>query len=169
MDESAFYLLPSVVRTWSKLGISLVIRPSGKKRLHLSVASAISLEGHLITQKQRTSFTGKDMVSFLKHLLSHVQGNVILIWDGASIHRGEAVKSFLATKLGKRLRLIRLPPYAPELNPDECVWGWLKRRLGNVCCQTIESLEEELVRAIAALRRRPKLIQSFFKKVGLEN
>jgi transposase len=144
-----------------------VLRPSSCKD-HLSVASAIDPSGRLITMKQKEGFKGKDIVRFLKHILAQIKGHVTLIWDGASTHRGEEVKAFLRTALGKRLHLIPLPAYAPELNPDECVWGWLKRSLGNVCCPTIESLDEELTLAIARLRRRPEVIQTFFKKVGLE-
>ena len=135
---------------------------------HLSVASAITLEGKLFTTVRETSFTGEGIVGFLKHLLSRIAGKVIVIWDGARIHHGAAVKAFLSSGGAKRLRLIRLPAYAPELNPDEGVWCWLKRALGNVCCRDFAELRYELGLAIAKLRRRPHIIQACFQKAGLK-
>lgn len=59
-----------------------------------------------------------------------------MVWDGAAIHRSEAVKVFLKEKLG-RIHLERLPAYSPELNPVELVWSHLKRSLksqqGRLC------------------------------------
>lgn len=61
------------------------------------------------------------MVRFLKQLLRQVSGKLTVIWDGAPIHRGQAVREFLAGGAGRRLRLEQLPSYAPELNPAEGV------------------------------------------------
>ena len=59
---------------------------------------------------------------------------MLLIWDGSPIHRGRAVKEFLSAGAANRLHLERLPGYAPDLNPDEGIWNYLKRvELGNVC------------------------------------
>lgn len=59
------------------------------------------------------------MVRFLKHLLRKITGKLLIVWDGSPIHRGKAVKEFLASGAARRLQLERLPGYAPELNPDE--------------------------------------------------
>ncbi len=107
------------------------------------------------------------MVAFLKHLLRQVAGKIVLIWDGAKIHRSQAVKGFLTAGAARRLRLVPLPAYAPELNPGEGVWRWLKRSLGNVCCNNVGELRYELGLAIARLRRRPEVIRSFFANAGL--
>ena len=165
-DESAFYLLPSVVRTWAKVGHTPLLRPV-TRREHLSVASAISLGGQLATKTQATSFNGSGIVSFLSHLLQTVPGNIVLIWDGAKIHHCKLVKAFLKTPEASRLRLIRLPAYSPELNPDEGVWHWLKRELGNACCKSLQELTRKLRQAVATLRRKPPVIQAFFQMAGL--
>lgn len=167
MDESAFYLLPGVVRTWARVGQTPILK-SPKKYEHLSVASAITADGRLVTQIRETSFCGVAIVGFFQHLLRQIPGKVVLIWDGASIHRCAAVKAFLRSGGAKRLRLIRLPAYAPELNPDEGVWRWLKRELGNFCCRDFVELKYELGLAITRLRRRTPIILSFFKNAGLE-
>jgi len=125
------------------------------------------MEGKLVTQIREEAFKGAAIVGFLQHLLRQIQGKVILIWDGATIHRCREVKDFLKDGGAKRLHLIRLPAYAPELNPDEGVWRWLKRCLGNLCCRNFEELRYELGLAIAKLRRRPQIIQACFEKAGL--
>ena len=52
---------------------------------------------------------------------------MLVIWEGAAIHRSRAVKEWLAQGAARRILVERLPGYAPELNPDEGVWGYLKR------------------------------------------
>ena len=165
-DESAVYLLPALVRTWAKKGQTPILHTT-TRREHLSVASAISLEGRLVSTVQEVAFNGAGIVAFLKHLLRQVGGKIVLVWDGAKIHHCQAVKEFLASGAAQRLRLIRLPAYAPDLNPGEGVWRWLKRSLGNVCCTDMTELRYELGLAIQRLRRRPQVIGSFFAWAGL--
>jgi transposase len=166
-DEAGFYLLPSVVRTWAKVGETPVLKTPTKYD-HLSAASAITTDGRLVTQIRNGSFNGVAIVGFLKHLLRQIPGKLVLIWDGARIHHCKEVKQFLKSGAAARLRLIRLPAYAPELNPDEGVWRWLKRSLGNVCCADTDELYYELTLAIKKLRRRPHLLVNFFRKAGLQ-
>ena len=82
---------------------------------------------------QERAFKGEDIVRFLKHLLRRIKGKLLLIWDGLPAHRGQVVKQFLRQGAAKRLRLERLPGYAPDLNPDEgwslCVSGCMLTRL----------------------------------------
>lgn len=166
-DEAGFYLLPSVVRTWAKVGQTPRLKTPTKYE-HLSVASAITTQGQLLTQMRSTTFTGAAMVGFLQHLMRQIAGQIILVWDGARIHHCKEVRAFLRAGAAARLRLIRLPAYAPELNPDEGVWHWLKRQLGNVCCHNFDELRRELRLAIQRLRRRPNIIQSFYSMAGLQ-
>jgi transposase len=167
MDESGFYMLPCVTRTWAPKGKTPLLRTPTKYE-HLSVASAVTVDGRLVTQMRESSFTGAAIVGFLEHLLREIAGKIILIWDGATIHRCQEVKQFLSEGGAKRLHLIRLPGYSPELNPDEGVWNWLKRTLGNVCCRNLEELSYELRLAIQKLRYRPHILKSFYAKAGLD-
>jgi hypothetical protein len=59
--------------------------------------------------EQECSFKGEDVVRFLKHLMRQIPGKLLLIWDGSPIHRGGAVKDFLASGASKRLKLEQLP------------------------------------------------------------
>jgi transposase len=166
VEETAFYLLPSVVRTWSRVGQTPLLRPSGKRE-HLSVIAGITTEGRLLTRMQEQSFKGSGVVRFLKHLLSKIAGKVMVIWDGASIHRCQQVKDFLSAGATSRLRLRCLPAYAPQLNPMEQGWRWSKRDIGNVCCPNLSALKREVRRALQALRDRPHRIRAFFDHAGL--
>jgi len=166
-DEAAFYLLPGVVRTWARVGRTPVLKTPTRYG-HLSVASAITTCGRLVTQVRDSTFHGEAIVGFLKHLLREIPGKVVLVWDGARIHHCAEVKAFLKADAARRLRLVRLPAYAPELNPDEGIWRWLKRELGNVCCRDFTELRYELRLAIQRLHRRPGIIRACFDKAGLQ-
>jgi len=129
-------------------------------RDHLSVISALTQHGQVLARTWNGTITGARVVAFLQHILRHVAGKLLVVWDGASIHRCAAVKQFLAAGGAKRLKLLRLPSYAPELNPDEGVWCWLKRvALGNVCCDTLDELRYELRLAFTRLRHRKEVLQ----------
>jgi transposase len=167
VDEAGFYMLPCVVRTWSPIGVTPVLTTPCKYD-HLSVAGALTREGRVLMKVLDRSFTGEDSVEFLKHILRQIKGKVIVIWDGAKIHHGEAVKEFLRLGGSRRLRLIRLPAYAPELNPAEGLWCWLKRAMGNICCENLLALRDELLVVLSRLRRRKDVLNACFQKAGLQ-
>ena len=107
------------------------------------------------------------MVEFLKQLLTEIPGKLLVIWDGAPIHRCRAVKEYLAQGAARRLRLERLPGYAPELNPDEGVWRYLKRvELKNVVCADLEQLRREFWAAVEWLLTKPEALRSCVGEVG---
>lgn len=120
-DQSGFYLLPMVVRTYAPVGKTPILREN-LTRDHLSAMSAITLDGKLYMMEQERAFKGEDVVRFLKHLLRQIPGKLLVIWDGSPIHRGGAVKDFLASGAASQLQLEQLPGYAPELNPDEGIF-----------------------------------------------
>ena len=104
-----------------------------------------------------------DVVAFLAHLLREVSGCMVIIWDGAPIHRSRVVREFLSNGAAQRLHLERLPAYAPELNPGEGLWEQLKGvELRNVCCFNLPHLRHELRDAVKRLRRKPCVLHGFF-------
>lgn len=166
VDESALYLLPHRGRTWAPCGQPPTLKQP-LTRAHLSIISGVTAAGRLFAHVQEDAFTGPTVVAFLRQLLRQLAGPVLVVWDGASIHRCQAVKEFLAQGAAARLRLERLPAYAPELNPDEGVWNLLKRReLKNRCCQDLEELRGEVHLAIRRLQRRPNLLKTCFSHCG---
>jgi transposase len=167
IDESGFYPLPSVVRTYAPIGHTPISR-EWWTRDHLSAISAISPEGKLYFHCQDRAINSVDVMAFLEHLLREVPGRMVLIWDGAPIHRSHVIKEFLANGAAPRLHLERLPAYAPELNPGEGLWQQLKGvELRNLCCFNIPHLRRELRDAVKRVRRKARLIQSFFRGAKL--
>jgi transposase len=136
---------------------------------HLSVISAITAEGNLYTMTQGKAVDSDAVVRFLKHLLRHLSGKLLIIWDGLPAHRSRKVKDFLREGGAARVHLAQLPSYAPDLNPDEATWHYLKNvELRNVCCHSLGELRDELRKAIARLRRKPDIIQGFVRHVYLD-
>lgn len=167
VDESAFYLLPASVRTYAPKGETPLLRAPCSYE-HLSVISGITPSGKLLMQVHEHSIRGEQVVDFLQHLLRHLPGKLLIIWDGASIHRCEAVKRMLAAGSAERIHLERLPGYAPDLNPDEGIWHSLKHvELRNVVCADIEELRYELRLATARLRQKPDVIPGCMTQAGL--
>jgi transposase len=162
VDEAGVYLLPAVVRSYAPIGETPVLRVPLSWD-HLSVISAITPAGDLYLMMQEHAFKGPAIVRFLKHLLCHIPGKLLLIWDGLPAHHGAAVREFLAQGGTERIHLERLPGYAPDLNPDEGIWRYLKGvELRNVCCRDLHHLRHELRKAAARLRHKTHVIQACF-------
>ncbi|MCA1728088.1 MAG: transposase [Actinobacteria bacterium] len=168
MDQSGFYLLPSVVRTYAPIGQTPVLHQQ-LSRDHLSAMSGITLEGKLMMMEQDRAFKGPDVVCFLKHALRQIPGKLLIIWDGSPIHRSRVVEEFLAAGAAARVQLEQLPGYAPELNPDEGIWKHLKYvELKNVCCRSLSELRRELRKAKERLRHKRDVILGCIKQPGFE-
>jgi transposase len=166
-DESGFYLLPGLVRTYAPAGQTPVIRLK-QARDHLSVMGGMTPQGKIYTLVRQESLNGLHSIEFLTHLLRVAGHRLLVIWDGSPIHRRLTVKEFVAAT-GGRIRIEALPGYAPDLNPwDEGGWNHLKHvEMRNLPCRDLEELHEELHLALGRIRQRPRLIQSFFAQAGL--
>src|ERR1051326_2704471 len=142
------------VRTWAPRGQTPVLRVP-LTRDHVAAISGLTPDGRLFMQMQDHAYSSEDVVRFLRLLLRKISGKVLVIWDGAPIHRSKVIQAFLARGAAKRLHLEQLPGYAPELNPDEGVWNQLKRvELKNVCCRDVTQLASELRLAKERLRHK---------------
>ena len=168
VDECGFYPLPAVVRTYAPRGQTPILR-EWCTRDPLSMVAAVSLEGRFHGQVQERAFDAAAVTEFLRHLLRRVAGPVLVIWDGAPIHRSKSVQAFLQEQAAGRLELEPLPGYAPDLNPlDGGVWHWLKNvALANVCATNLAELKHEPRAATARLRRKPSIIQASFTEAKL--
>jgi transposase len=168
VDESGFYLLPGKVRTYAPEGHTPVIH-EWQTRDHLSVMGGVTPAGKLYVLVRQESLNGLHTIEFLKHLIRHAGPRLLVIWDGSPIHRRAAVTEFLASAPGRGVRVERLPPYAPDLNPVEGSWQHLKHvEMRNLASLDLEELHLELHLAIGRLRQKPHLIRSFFVGAGLE-
>jgi transposase len=167
VDEAGFYLLPAVVKTYAPQGQTPILTVPLSWD-HLSLIGAITPEGKLYVMTQDHAFKGPDIVRFLRHLLHHISGKLLIIWDGLPAHHGQVVKEFLRQGAAHRLHLERLPGYAPDLNPTEGVFHYLKYvELRNLCCQNLSSLHHELHKAVARLRHKTNVIQACIQHARL--
>ena len=90
VDESGFYLLPGVIRTWAPQGQTPILR-CRLTRDHYSVISAITPKGELFLTMQKVAFDSAGVIKFLEELLALLEGKLLIIWDGAPIHRSKEI------------------------------------------------------------------------------
>ncbi len=107
------------------------------------------------------------VVQFLEHLQRHLPGKLLVIWDNLATHRSRLVREYVAAQRG-RLTLEYLPAYAPELNPTEYVWGyWKQHEVPNLCPKDFAALSRHARAALRRMRRRPTLVQAFWRQAEL--
>jgi transposase len=166
-DESGFYLLPGLVRTYAPEAHTPVLREK-QTRDHLSVMGGMTPEGKVYTLARQESLNGLHSIEFLQHLQRVAGERLLVIWDGSPIHRRAAVREFVGGTEGK-VWLEALPGYAPDLNPwDEGGWHRLKNvEMRNVVCRDLEELHQEYYLAVGRLRQKPHLVRSCFAQAGL--
>ena len=163
LDESGFLLIPTVRRTWAPRGKTPLLFHSYKHD-RISAISAVTVSPMrrrlgLYCHFHFDNITHLEVAAFMRLLLRHLSGHIILLWDGGSIHRGPAVRQLLARN--PRLHVERFPAYAPELNPDEQVWNHFKAQLANGCPLSVDQLLDDLTRVARHARRRPTLLRGF--------
>jgi transposase len=118
---------------------------------------------------REAAFHGEEVVDFLRHLLRHLAGKLLIIWDGSPIHRSQVVKQFLREGAAGRIHLEQLPGYAPDLNADEGIWNYLKQvELRNVCCRDLSHLKRELRLAVTRLRHKRHIIHGCIRQAGYQ-
>ncbi|QEL16456.1 transposase [Limnoglobus roseus] len=136
-------------RSWAKVGKTPVLAADGGHRDKVSAIGAVTVSptGRRLGFYFATEggfFTADKVVVFLRDVLRHLRGNVVVVWDRRSNHRGPVVRDFLAQN--RRLRLEMLPPWAPELNPVEAVRSWLKYgELANFVPDDTGHLDNEVI------------------------
>ncbi len=154
------------MRTWAPRGQTPILHVK-LTRDHLSAISGITLDGRLFMHVRQTASDAEGVVGCLRVLLRKIRGKILVIWDGAPSPRSKEIKEFLKKGAAKRLHLEQLPGSAPDLNPDEGIWNYLKRvELGNVCCTDLNDLQRQLIRAKERLRHKGEIIRSCSRECG---
>ena len=110
LDEVGFALKGVRRRTWGVRGVTPVVELPANW-LKLSTIGAITSSGQFFQNTKQGAIRSPDVVRFLRHLLQHVKGEVIVVLDNAGIHRAKHVQAFVQAQ--ERLSLVFLPPYAP--------------------------------------------------------
>ena len=149
--------------TWAPKGQTPVVRTTGQ-RFGINMLSAISGRGHLRFMVTDKRLNASLFCDFLKRLVSGSESPIFLIVDNHPVHRSVKVKQYVASLEGK-LRLFHLPPYSPELNPDELVWNNLKAHaIGRRCVESRAELKRLVISHLRSLQKLPYRIASFFKE-----
>jgi len=154
--------VPNVAKTWAPRGHTPVLRHS-YTRDRISTISSLSVSPRhrrlgLYVHFHTTNITGVEVVTFLRHLLRHLRGPVVLLWDRGPIHNRTLVGDFIQRQ--PRLHVYPFPAYAPELNPDEFVWTQAKRDLSNSAPTDLRDLRRNLHGSIRRLQRSQRLLWS---------
>jgi transposase len=147
--------------TWGVKGQTPVVRRSAK-RAKVHMLSAISAKGELRFMLTTSKVDAAVFVEFLGRLLHNATAPVFLVVDGHPVHRARKVAAFVEQTQG-RLRLFFLPPYSPELNPDEQVWNYGKNHgIGRTFLRQADDLKRAVLSRLHSLQRLPWTIRMFF-------
>ena len=152
--------------TWAPVGRTPVVKVSGE-RDSVNMISAITPRGVLKFDTYRGRFTAEVFIEFLKKLVQETSAPVYVITDNASQHTAKAVARYVASTDGK-LKIFFLPPYSPELNPDEWVWNNVKNdQIGRKSVTRKSEFFELVTRALERLQGFPEIIRGFFRDPSL--
>jgi DDE superfamily endonuclease len=177
-DEAGQTLRPPKARTWGRRGRTPVTAVSGKGSGRVSIAGLVCVRpGHrsrLIYRTrvhrgrkgERRSFAEADYAALLDAAHQQLGGPIVVIWDNLNTHRSAAMRELIAAR--DWLRVIRLPAYAPELNPVEQVWSQVKRGLGNLLVWGLDELVAVVKNRLKRVQYRPSLLDAFLAHTGLD-
>ncbi|OXM62804.1 transposase [Amycolatopsis vastitatis] len=177
-DEAGQTLRPPKARTWGRRGHTPQVPVSGKGSGRVSVAGLVCVRpGHrsrliyrTLTHRgrkgERRSFAETDYADLLDAAHQQLDGPIVLIWDNLNTHISAAMRKLIAAR--DWLQVIRLPAYAPDLNPVEHVWSHVKRGLGNLIVRGIDHLVAVVKNRLKRIQYRPELLDAFFAHTGLE-
>jgi transposase len=172
VDEAGFMLEPLLRRTWAPRGCTPVVKisePHGR----ISVIGAITISPerrrfsfYFQLSADNANFRGESVVQFIEHVRHKVRGPITLLWDQIRIHSAKPMTDYFTRH--RTLVVEPFPPYAPELNPVDNVWAYVKyNRLANYAPRNLDELRERITAEFYRLQRRPDLLKSFFKHTGL--
>lgn len=150
--------------TWGVRGRTPIVSTTGQ-RFGCNMISAVSARGDLRFMVTKGRVGAKVFIEFIRRLLRDVPGRIFLIVDGHPAHKAKLVKTFVESKkVNGRLQLFFLPPYSPELNPDEWVWNDLKNNgIGRKIITSKDQMKKEVVSHLRGLQKTSDKVRSFFQ------
>lgn len=147
--------------TWAPSGQTPVVKATGA-RFGFNMLSAVNALGHFRFMTVEGTVTATVFREFLKRMIAGMEKKIFLIVDGHPTHKAKLVRQFVADH-SNHIELFFLPPYSPELNPDELVWGNVKTRVAKMAIQTKDELKSVVHGALRRLQKMPHLVASFFR------
>jgi transposase len=165
IDESGLSELPSVARTWSLRGQTPVLQHSFTWK-QLSAIAGLSF-AQFYFRFFPGAIRSEQIIEFLGALKRQIKKPLLIVWDGAAIHRSRKLNVWLEA-LNGHIAVARLPAYAHELNPVEAIWAYLKKHeIANLCLDTIGEVGQFARNRLKSMQRRPTLITAFWKQAEL--
>ena len=147
--------------TWGAKGRTPVVLSTGQRN-SVNMISAVSARGHLRFMLTKGRVNGTVFVEFLKRLMHNAQRPIFLILDGGSFHHSRPVRDYVDSLEGK-LHLFFLPPYSPELNPDEQVWNYVKHHgVAKAALQGRDELKKFVLARLRSLQKLSWTVRMFF-------
>ena len=160
-DESGFRADTVHGKTWGVKGQTPVVERPGQRQ-SISAASAVNARGAFWSCTYEGGLNAGLFVTLLRRMMRNRKKPVHLVVDGLPAHKAKCVKDYVLSTKG-RLTLHVLPGYAPDLNPDELVWSHMKRTgVARTPLRKGEKLQAKVDTQLAATKKLPKLIRSFF-------
>lgn len=159
-DESGIRSDHHAGTTWAPAGRTPVVKATGA-RYGLNMLSAVSAHGHFRFMTVEGRVNAAVFRDFLRRLITGMERKVFLIVDGHPAHKAKLVRDFVQDN-ADRLQLFFLPPYSPELNPDELVWAHVKTRVAKAVTQTKEELKTVVEQTMRQLQKLPAIVAGFF-------
>ncbi len=161
-DEFGFRADAVQGKTWGVRGRTPVVEVPGPRK-SVSAASAVSAKGAFWFVTYKGGMTAELFVGLLKHVMRGRRKPLFLVLDSLPAHKAKMVRDYVASTNGK-LELHFLPGYAPELNPDELVWNYVKRTgTAKSPLASGESLQGRIEADLQAVQDDPALVRSFFR------
>lgn len=165
VDESGLSTRPTRARTWAPRGQTPVLQETFDWK-SLSIIGGLAL-WQFYFRIHAGSIKSPQVVEFLGHLRRHIRRKILVIWDGAPIHRSRLVKDYVASTRG-RVMVERFPAYAPELNPVEYMWAHLKtHEIANLIATKAWELSLEATAALRRMRRRKSIVAACYTQAEL--
>jgi transposase len=148
--------------TWAPAGETPVVKATGA-RFGVNMISAVAPSGEMRFRLVEGTVNAGVFADFIERVAADAgERKVFLIVDGHPSHRSRVVQRKLKA-LDGQVELFFLPPYSPELNPDELVWSHVKRRIGRAAVTDKDDLKQRLISALRSLQKMPSKIMAFFR------
>lgn len=165
VDESGLSERPTRVRTWAPKGETPVLQYHFNWKQLSAIAGITFYRFYFRLFPGATK--GAQLVEFLQALHQTIRHKLLVIWDGLPAHRSRLVRAFIDSLKGT-IQLEQLPGYAPELNPVEYIWGYLKQHaLANFCAHDFAQLTDVARRKLRSMQRRSTLVTAFWEQAEL--
>lgn len=171
LDESGLLMAPLVRRTWAPIGRTPILYQRGRSHERVSMIAALTVSARrrkvglyfcLLPNENAVTHT---LLRFLRRLRRQLGTPILVVWDRLNVHRSAWAR---ISRRNRSVHAVFLPPYAPELNPVEPFWSYLKMNpLANHAALDVEELHARAEREAADIAAHQLLLRSFLKATPL--